>query len=98
MADDEVLTRAVGPYVLQKTLGKGQTGKEAIPTPSPRSYLLRMRSRAIAVCCRSGEAGRSLCDAANCRSQDYQQREAEQECYDEGIANVGGGLNYWHSC
>ena len=28
MAEPEVHTRAVGPYLLTKTLGKGQTGKE----------------------------------------------------------------------
>ena len=37
MANDEAQTRAVGPYLLQKTLGKGQTGKfvvsvEAFPS------------------------------------------------------------------
>lgn len=58
MADDEVQTKAVGPYMLQKTLGKGQTGELPV---------VRVCADLMLATGRPGAAGRTLRNAEDGR-------------------------------
>lgn len=76
MADDSSsATKAVGPYLLQRTLGKGQTGLNI-------EYRLRLGNYSSFV--RTSKIGSSLHHKKNCSSKNYQQRKTQQVCSDEG--------------
>ena len=70
--DPEASMRAVGPYLLQRTLGKGQTGEEM----ALASACVSVRWSIIFVWCvyvyRPGATRRALCDAENGGRQGHQ--------------------------
>ena len=61
MADDSgTATKAVGPYLLQRTLGKGQTGIAPLYAGYRRVFMLSIN--------RAGQVGSSLYLQENCGS------------------------------
>ncbi len=66
---DEFQAKVVGPYLLQKTLGKGQTGKKSLNL-NEKSYQCWYRLRTC-------EARGALLDWKNGSSKNHQQREIE---------------------
>ena len=58
MAEEEVQTKAVGPYMLQKTLGKGQTGEPPVGHACAVVMLTTNRFGAASRALRDAEDGR----------------------------------------
>ena len=74
-SDPEASMRAVGPYLLQRTLGKGQTGEEMALDSAFVSVRWSSISFLLVWCVyvyRPGASWRALCDAEDCGRQGHQ--------------------------